>query len=234
MRRVALILVAVLILGGCGGAVGGNSGALATTGGSTASSATATRAAPTAAGGGSYCREWQVRSPTINRLAMKAAMGPQPAGVEAALDGLDRERSALAAAAPDELKGEYRRSMTVPGHRCGARPTTPPRSRSVGQPTGGSTRHGRSRGRRVLAAAQVPGVEEPLQVASRLALTSSMLPICDGPRPDGQASVRSQRRAGVTVAHQRAGCAGPFSSPNEPRAPARTAAAARRRMQASG
>ena len=107
MRRVALILVAVLILGGCGGADGGNSGALATTGGSTASSTTATRAASAAAGGGSYCREWQVRSPTINRLAMKAAMGPQPADVKAALDGLDRERIALAAAAPGELNDDY-------------------------------------------------------------------------------------------------------------------------------
>jgi hypothetical protein len=116
MRHVALILVAVLILGGCGGADGGNSGALATTGGSTAGSTTATRAAPTAAGGGSYCREWQVRSPTINRLAMKAAMGPQPADVEAALDGLDRERSALAAAAPDELKGDYQVLQTAWGH----------------------------------------------------------------------------------------------------------------------
>ncbi len=107
MRRVALILVAVLILGGCGGADGGDSGASATTGGSTADSTTATRAAPAAAGGGSYCREWQDRSPTINRLAMKAATGPQQADVKAALDGLDRERSALAAAAPDELKGDY-------------------------------------------------------------------------------------------------------------------------------
>ena len=106
MRRAALILVAVVVLGGCGGA-DGSSGALATTGGSTAGSTTATRAAPAAAGGGSYCREWQVRSPTINRLAMKAAMGPQPADVKAALDGLDREHSALAAVAPDELKDDY-------------------------------------------------------------------------------------------------------------------------------
>jgi hypothetical protein len=107
MRRVALILAAVLILGGCGGADGGNSGASATTGGSAAGSTAATPAAPAAAAGGSYCREWQARSPTINRLAMKAAMGPQPADVKAALDGLDRERRALAAAAPDELKGDY-------------------------------------------------------------------------------------------------------------------------------
>jgi hypothetical protein len=107
MRRVALILVAVMIHGGCGGAADGSSAAVATTGGSTAGSTTGTRAAPAAAGGGSYCREWQVRSPTINRLAMKAAMGPQPADVKAALDGLDRERTALAAAAPGELKGDY-------------------------------------------------------------------------------------------------------------------------------
>jgi hypothetical protein len=65
MRTVARILVAVLILGGCGGADVGNPGASATTGGSTAGSTTATQAAPAAAGGGSYCREWQVRSPTI-------------------------------------------------------------------------------------------------------------------------------------------------------------------------
>ena len=107
MRRVALILAAVLILGGCGGADVGNADASATTGGSTLGSTTATRAAAAAARGGPYCREWQVRSPTINRLAMKAAMGPQPADVKAALDGLDRERGALAAAAPDELKGDY-------------------------------------------------------------------------------------------------------------------------------
>jgi len=107
MRRVALILVAILILGGCGGADGENPGALGTTGGSTAGSTTATRAASAAAGGESYCREWQVRSPTINRLAMKAAMGPRPADVKAALDGLDQERIALAAAAPGELKGDY-------------------------------------------------------------------------------------------------------------------------------
>jgi RNA polymerase sigma factor (sigma-70 family) len=37
-------------------------------------------------------------------------------------------------------------------------------------------------------------LKNPSQVTSRLALTSSMLPIWDGPRPDGQASVRSQRR----------------------------------------
>ena len=117
MRRAALILVAVLILVGCGGADGGNSGASATTGGSTAGSTTATRGASAAAGdGGRYCREWQVRSPTINRLAMKAAMGPQPAGVEAALDGLDRERSALGAAAPDELKGDYQVLQTAWRH----------------------------------------------------------------------------------------------------------------------
>lgn len=107
MRRGALILVAVLILGGCGGADGENSGALATTGGATAGSTNTTRAAPAAAGGGSYCREWQARSPTINRLAMKAATGPQPGDVKAALNGLDRERSALGAAAPGELKGDY-------------------------------------------------------------------------------------------------------------------------------
>ena len=107
MRHVVRILVAVLILGGCAGADVGNPGASATTGGATAGSTNTTRAAPAAAGGGSYCREWQVRSPTINRLAMKAATGPQPADVKAALDGLDRERSALGAAAPDELKGDY-------------------------------------------------------------------------------------------------------------------------------
>ena len=106
LRPVALILAAVLILGGCGGAGGGNSGASATTGGSTISSATATRAAAAAAEGGSYCREWQARSPRINRLAMGAATGQQPADVKAALDGLDTERGALGAAAPDELKGE--------------------------------------------------------------------------------------------------------------------------------
>jgi len=107
MRHVVRILVTVLILGGCAGADVGNPGASATTGGATAGSTNSTRAAPAAAGGGSYCREWQVRSPTINRLAMKAATGPQPADVKAALDGLDRERSALGAAAPDELKGDY-------------------------------------------------------------------------------------------------------------------------------
>jgi hypothetical protein len=116
MRRVALILAAVLVLGGCGGADGGNSGASATTRGSTAGSATAIPAAPAAAGSGSYCREWQVRSPTINRLAMKAAMGPQPADVKAALDGLDRERRALGAAAPDELKGDYQVLQTAWRH----------------------------------------------------------------------------------------------------------------------
>jgi hypothetical protein len=107
MRPVALILGAVLILGGCGGAGGSNPGASATTGGSTTSSPTATRAAAAAAEGGSYCREWQARSPRINRLAMRAATGQQPAEVKAALDGLDTERGALGAAAPDELKGDY-------------------------------------------------------------------------------------------------------------------------------
>jgi hypothetical protein len=107
MRTVALILVAVLLLGGCGGADVGNAGASATTGGSTLGTTTATRAASAAAGGGSYCREWQLRSPTLNRLAVRAATGPQQADVKAALDGLDRERSALGAAAPDELKGDY-------------------------------------------------------------------------------------------------------------------------------
>jgi hypothetical protein len=107
MRPVALILAAVLILGGCGGAGGGNPGASATTGGSAAASTIATRAAAAPAGDGSYCREWQVRSPMINRLALRAARGPQPADVKAALDGLDRERGALGAAAPDELNDDY-------------------------------------------------------------------------------------------------------------------------------
>jgi hypothetical protein len=107
MRPVVLILVAVLILGGCGGAGAGDRSASSTTGGSTAASTTAAPAASAAAEGGSYCREWQARSPTINRLAMRAATGPQPADVKAALDGLDRERGALGAAAPAELKGDY-------------------------------------------------------------------------------------------------------------------------------
>jgi hypothetical protein len=107
MRPVALILAAVLILGGCGGAGGGNPSPSATTGGSTTPSPTATPAAAAAADGGSYCREWQIRSPRINRLAVRAATGQQPADVKAALDGLDKERSALGAAAPDELKGDY-------------------------------------------------------------------------------------------------------------------------------
>jgi hypothetical protein len=105
MRQVALVLAAVLVLGGCGGADGDRPAAPATTRGSTAGTTTAAPAA--AAGGGSYCGEWQARSPTINRLATKAATGPQPADVKAALDGLDRERGALAAAAPDELDGDY-------------------------------------------------------------------------------------------------------------------------------
>ena len=116
MRHVALILVAVLIFCGCGGADVGSPGASAATGGSTAASTTATPAAPSGAGGGSYCRQWQVRSPTINRLAMQAATGPQPADVKAALDDLDRERSALGAAAPDELKGDYQVLQTAWRH----------------------------------------------------------------------------------------------------------------------
>jgi hypothetical protein len=39
---------------------------------------------------------------------VKAATGPRPADVKAALDELDRERRALGAAAPEELKGDYR------------------------------------------------------------------------------------------------------------------------------
>ncbi len=71
---------------------------------------------PTIDRGGSFCEVYKAGQPAFADLYHKATRGGAPAEIKAALDGIDEHHRAWAAAAPSELRDDFRVLLAVWQH----------------------------------------------------------------------------------------------------------------------